>query len=183
MKGTEFMDTNNVISKWIYADASDHSHNISGTLLDAVSEYEMLNFDHNAWDECKCQSISSPYYKSRVFEKEYQCMFNDYDHPVVTKELNNDKVMLYEAWGIPKNNIEYSTEFINKTKETYLNVVGKHEVEEIGFENDINIHLFIDTNIYDGYEVNIADGMVTIILHEIKNEVPVLRDCTVGSSS
>lgn len=28
----------------------------------------------------------------------------------------------------------------------------------------------------DGYEVNVNDGMVMIILHEIKNEAPVLRD-------
>lgn len=114
------------------------------------------------------------------FQKEYMCMFNDYDRPVVTKELNNDKVMLYEAWGIPKGNITYKTEFINKTKQTYLNVVGKHEMSELGFENDINIHLLIDTDVYDGYEINIADGMVMIILHEIKNEAPVLKDCTVA---
>ena len=112
------------------------------------------------------------------FKKEYTCMFNDYDRPVVTKELNNDKVMLYEAWGIPKKNITYKTEFINKTKQTYLNVVGKNEMLELGFENDINIHLFIDTDIYDGYEVNIVDGMVIIVLHEIPNEQPMLKDCS-----
>lgn len=114
------------------------------------------------------------------FEKEYMYMFNDYDRPVITKELNNDKVMLYEACAIPKENITYKTEFINKTKQTYLNVVGKNEMSELGFDNDINIHLLIDTDIYDGYEVNIADGMVMIILHEIKNEAPVLKDCTVA---
>lgn len=112
------------------------------------------------------------------FQKEYTCMFNDYDRPVVTKELNDDKVMLYEAWGIPKENITYETEFINKTKQTYLNVVGKNEMSELGFENDINIHLLVDTDIYDGYEVNIADGMVMIILHEIPNEQPMLKDCS-----
>lgn len=114
------------------------------------------------------------------FKKEYKIMFNDYDRPVVTKELNSDKVMLYEAWGIPKENITYKTEFINKTKQMYLNVVGKNEISELGFENDINIHFLIDTDVYDGYEVNINDGMVMIILHEIKNEVPVLKDCTVA---
>lgn len=175
--------TANVISKEIYASASDHSHNISGTSLAVASEYEMQNFDHNAWDGCKCQSISSPYYKTRIFEKEHECMFNDYDIPVVTKEINNSKVVLYEACGIPKENITYKTEFVNKTKQTYLNVIGKHEMLDLGFENNINIHLFIDTSIYDGYEVNIADGMVMIVLHEIMNEVPVLKDCTVGYSS
>lgn len=112
------------------------------------------------------------------FEKEYKCMWigNDYDTPVVEKEVNNDKVMLYEAWGIPKNMVTYETEFVNKTKETYLNIKGEFKNEMIGFENDLNVHLRIDTDIYDGYEVHIEDGLVTVVLHEIKNEAPVLKD-------
>ena len=114
----------------------------------------------------------------KLFEKEYECMFyeNDYDRPVVEKEVNNDKVLLYEAWGIPKDMITYETEFINKTKQTYLNIKGEFKREIIGFENDINVHLRIDTDIYDGYEVHIEDGLVTVILHEVKNEAPVLKD-------
>lgn len=99
-----------------------------------------------------------------------------YDVPVVTKEVNNDKVMLYEAWGIPKDMITYETEFVNKTKQTYLNIKGEFKNEMIGFENDINVHLRVDTDIYDGYEVCIEDGMVTVVLHEIKNEAPAFRD-------
>lgn len=123
-------------------------------------------------------SIRSVNYDENIFEKEYKCMFyeNDYDRPVVEKELNGNKVMLYEAWGIPKSMITYSTEFVNRTKQTYLNVTGKYEMPDLGFENDINIHLLIDTNIYDGYEVHIEDGLVTVVLHEIKNEAPVLKD-------
>ena len=113
-----------------------------------------------------------------MFDNEYKCMFyeNDYDRAVVEKEVNGDKVMLYEAWGIPKSLITYSTEFVNRTKQTYLNVTGKYEDPELGFENDINIHLLIDTNIYDGYKVHVEDGLVTVVLHEIKNEAPVLKD-------
>ena len=101
---------------------------------------------------------------------------NDYDRPVVEKEVNNDKVLLYEAWGIPKDMITYETEFVNKTKQTYLNIKGEFKREIIGFENDINVHLRIDTDIYDGYDVHIEDVLVTVILHEIKNEAPVLKD-------
>ena len=101
---------------------------------------------------------------------------NDYDRPVVEKEVNNDKVLLYEAWGIPKDMITYEIEFVNKTKQTYLNINGEFKNEIIGFENNINVHLRIDTDIYDGYEVHIEDGLVTVILHEIKNEAPVLKD-------
>lgn len=122
--------------------------------------------------------IESVNYDENIFAKEYECMFyeNDYDRPVVEKELNGDKVMLYEAWGIPKDLITYSTEFVNKTKQTYLNVFGGYKDPDLGFENDLNIHLLIDTNIYDGYEVHVEDGLVTIVLHEIKNEAPVLKD-------
>lgn len=99
-----------------------------------------------------------------------------YDAPVVTKEVNNDKVMLYEAWGIPKDMITYETEFVNKTKQTYLNIKGEFKNEMIGFENDINVHLRVDTDVYDGYEVYVEDGLVTVVLHEIKNEAPVFKD-------
>lgn len=99
-----------------------------------------------------------------------------YDAPVVTKEVNNDKVMLYEAWGIPKDMITYETEFVNKTKQTYLNIKGEFKSEMIGFENDINVHLRVDTDVYDGYEVHVEDGLVTVVLHEIKNEAPVFKD-------
>lgn len=99
-----------------------------------------------------------------------------YDHPIITKELDDKMIMLYEAWGIPKENICYDTEFINKTKQTYLNVNGCAELMDLGFENDINIHILIDTDIYDGYEVNVNDGMVMVVLHEIKNESPNLKD-------
>lgn len=122
--------------------------------------------------------FESANYDKNIFEKEYECMFyeNDYNRPVVEKELNGDKVMLYEAWGIPKNMVTYETEFVNKTKQTYLNISGRYEMPELGFENDLNIHLFIDTKIYDGYEVHVEDGLVTVVLHEIKNEAPVLKD-------
>lgn len=46
----------------------------------------------------------------------------------------------------------------------------------LDFHNKINIHLFIDTDIYDGYEVHIMNGLVHVILHEIINEQPVLKD-------
>ena len=104
------------------------------------------------------------------------CEIDQYDHPVTTKELNNQQVMLYEAWGIPKENIKYETEFVNKTKQTYLNVTGHAELKDLGFENQINIHMLINTNIYEGYEVDVNDGMVMIVLHEIKNKAPALKD-------
>ena len=92
---------------------------------------------------------------------------------------SNDKSLdIYrkEVYDNNKDMITYETEFVNKTKQTYLNIKGEFKREIIGFENDINVHLRIDTDIYDGYEVHIEDGLVTVILHEIKNEAPVLKD-------
>lgn len=150
---------------------------ISGDDIVKSKNHRQLIYESSAWRGHRAtMSVIDDFY----FKKEYMCMFNDYDRPVVTKELNNDKVMLYEAWGIPKGNITYKTEFINKTKQTYLNVVGKNEMPELGFENDINIHLLIDTDVYDRYEVNINDGMVMIVLHEIKNEAPKFEECIPG---
>ena len=99
-----------------------------------------------------------------------------YDSAYITKEINNDKIMLFLAMGIPKENITYETEFINKTKQTYLNIKGEFKDEVIGFNNNINIHLRIDTDIYDGYDVFIDNGLVFVRLHEIINEAPVLKD-------
>lgn len=98
-------------------------------------------------------------------------------------EIQNDKAivftgedLVYNAIGIPKENIKYETEFVNRTKETYLNIKGEHKVEGIGFENEIDVHLLIDTDVYDKYEVDFHDGLVFVFLHEIINEKPVLED-------
>ena len=116
------------------------------------------------------------------FEKEYESMFYGelaegiYSKPIVEKELNGIKVLLYNACGIPKSEIKYSTEFINRTKEMYLNITGENKIEDVAFSNKVNVHLYIDTDEYDGYEVNIEDGLVKVTLYEIKNEEPVLID-------
>ena len=143
----------------IYATSSGYLNKSQRDVLDSLSYW--MQFKNNNYIK---------------FEKEYEGMWNDYDTPVVTKEVNNDKVNLYEAWGIPKDMITYETEFVNKTKQTYLNIKGEFKNEMIGFENDINVHLRVDTDVYDGYEVYIEDGLITVVLHEIKNEAPVVKD-------
>ena len=113
------------------------------------------------------------------FKKEYEEMWNEYDRPIIDKEVDCKRYLLYEAWGIPKSAITYETEFVNKTKDMYLNVNGKAEDGYLGFENDINIHIPINTGIYDRFEVSVDDGMVRIILYEIENEKPVLKDLSI----
>ena len=114
------------------------------------------------------------------FNKEYEEMYSEYDRPIIDKEVDGKRYLLYEAWGIPKSAITHETEFINKTKDMYLNVNGKAEDEYLDFENDINIHLPINTDVYGSFEVSVDDGMVRIVLHEIKNEKPVLKDLSIG---
>ena len=128
------------------------------------------NKHQNCIKFCNGNSIS--------FEKEYEYMFfnNEYNTAIRTIEKDNNKILVFNALGIPKENIEYKTEFINKSKESYLVIQGKVELEDLNYENGINIRIRIDTDIYDGYEVNIEDGLITVVLHEIINEAPVLKD-------
>jgi len=63
-------------------------------------------------------------------------------------------------------------EFINETKETYLNFKGEFKDTETGFDNDIDIHLRIDTLIYQKYDWTINDGILTVALKEIVNVRP-----------
>ena len=93
-----------------------------------------------------------------------------------TAQIGTYKIYIYNATGIPKKNIKYKTEFINRTKQTYLNIKGEYKAEDIGFENKINVHLFINTDVYDKYEVQFHDGLVFVVLHEIINKKPTLID-------
>ena len=110
------------------------------------------------------------------FKKEYTCMFNNHTAAFRVAQVGTDKIYIYNAIGIPKENIKYETEFVNRTKETYLNIKGEYKVEGIGFENEIDVHLLIDNDVYDKYEVDFHDGLVFVFLHEIINEKPVLED-------
>ena len=111
-----------------------------------------------------------------IFKKEYMCMFGNYTAAYRVTQVGTDKIFVYNATGIPKENIKYETEFVNRTKETYLNINGNYKNEAIGFENEINVHLLIDTDVYDKYEVEFHDGLVIVVLHEIINKKPVLED-------
>ena len=114
----------------------------------------------------------------KIFKKEYEPMFirNEYNAPIRTIEKDNNKILVFNALGIPRENIEYKTEFVNKSKESYLVVQGNVELKDINYENGINIRMKIDTDIYDGYDVYIENGLVFVRLHEIVNEAPVLKD-------
>ena len=111
-------------------------------------------------------------------ETQYGCMFigNEYNTAIRTIEKDNNKILVFNALGIPRENIEYKTEFVNKSKESYLVVQGSIELKDLNYENGINIRMKIDTDIYDGYDVYIENGLVFVILHEIVNEAPVLKD-------
>ena len=114
----------------------------------------------------------------KLFEKEYECMFisNEYNAPIRTIEKDNNKILVFNALGIPRENIEYKTEFVNKSKESYLVVHGSVELKDLNYENGINIRMKIDTDIYDGYDIYVENGLVFVRLHEIVNEAPVLKD-------
>lgn len=125
------------------------------------------------------QTVIQVYMKKdfKKIKKEYKCMFiNDCDRPLFDRDLNGKKVLLYNAWGIPKDNITYETEFINKTKQSYLKIEGEYVIDDMGIERKLNVRLPIDTEIYDGFGVTVSDGMVRVELYEIENEKPELKD-------
>ena len=111
-----------------------------------------------------------------IFKQEYDSIWygsnNRYDTPIYTIEKDCTKIMLYELIGLSEEMLKIETEFINKTKETYININGEFEDKLTGWKNNINIHQRIDTEVYSYYDCNIKDGILTIILHEIINERP-----------
>jgi hypothetical protein len=110
------------------------------------------------------------------FQKEYFAQWdNTYDTPIKTIETDNKKYLQYELIGLNASHIKVNKQFINKTKTLYVTVEGKYKDEVTGFENEINIKLDVDYKIYDKVTYKIADGILTIILHEIKNDEPVVE--------
>ena len=144
---------------------------ISADDINNSKKYKQQLYVSTAWNRHNI-------FKDDLFEKEYECMFmsSEYNTAIRTIEKDNNKILVFNALGIPRENIEYKTEFVNKSKESYLVVHGSVELKDLNYENGINIRMKIDTDIYNGYEVHIEDGLVTVILHEIKNEPPVLKD-------
>lgn len=108
--------------------------------------------------------------------------WNSHDYctntPFFTQEIDNKKIILFDAKGIPEENIKHNTEFINRTCETYLVIQGEHSF--LNYKNCINVRYPINTSIYNGYEVKVNDGLVMVILHEIENKKPVLKDYSMG---
>lgn len=101
---------------------------------------------------------------------------NQYDQPIATNEFENRKLYTYELIGLGREDIEVKTEFINKTKETFIVVTGKHEFPDLDFDNDINIRLKVDTNVYERFDWDIFNGMLVIDVYEKINEVPKFYD-------
>ena len=149
----------------LYVLSSSYSDRKHGDNLDSMLEF--IRFIQN-------REVNN----SIKFEKEYMCMWNEnnYNTPIRTTEKDNCKILVFNALGIPKERISYRTEFVNKSKELYLLVKGEVDFDEYDYKNGINIREKINTDIYDGYEITIGDGLIVIKLHEILNEKPVLVD-------
>lgn len=147
-----------------------------------VSKSDVIESESTGWQKnmvrraVRVSSIFIDDLNVKSFKKEDTCMFNNHTAAFRVAQVGTDKIYIYDAIGIPKENIKYETEFVNRTKETYLNINGDYKNEAIGFENEINVHLLIDTDVYDKYEVGFHDGLVFVFLHEIINEKPVLED-------
>jgi len=92
--------------------------------------------------------------------------------PIHTIEKENTKTMLYQAIGLNPGNTRIEEEFVNKTKDFYINIKGKYEDEFSGYSNELDMRVYIDAEIYDHYSVAFFDGIMVVKLFEIKNEKP-----------
>lgn len=108
-----------------------------------------------------------------TFAENYFCSWDcSYDHPIKIVEKDNKKILQYELIGLNAHHIKVNKQFVNKTKTLYVTVEGKYKDELTEFENEINIKLEVDYSIYNSVTWNIADGILTLILHEIINDEP-----------
>ncbi|MBE7018435.1 MAG: hypothetical protein E7413_00940 [Ruminococcaceae bacterium] len=105
----------------------------------------------------------------RDFEDDEQLAF-------YKKEIDGKCIYCFGAVGIPKENISYSTKHYSKTNEAYLKIIGEYEDQDTGFANSIDIKIPVNTNVYDGYEIDIKNGLVEVTLYEIKQPEPTLKD-------
>lgn len=104
----------------------------------------------------------------------WDCKANKYDEPFKTFEKDCKKHLLYKIPGIYE--LTYTKEFVNKTKETFLNIKGEREIPELEYKNSVDIHLKIDTDLYNSYEVHHTEGILVVTLHEIINAEPTFEE-------
>lgn len=109
--------------------------------------------------------------------REYQNVWiKQFDQPIATHEFDNRKLYTYELIGLDRENIFVRTEFINKSKDMYILVTGRKDFPDLNFENDINIRLKVDTNVYEHFKWDIFNGMLVIDLYEKINIEPAFYD-------
>lgn len=99
---------------------------------------------------------------------------NDYTTPFETIDKDNKRILLYRATGI--DTFEYEKEFVNRTKETFLNIKGECDWYDGTYKNSVNIHLAINTDVYNGYEVAWESGILVVTLYEIVNKEPEFNE-------
>jgi len=104
----------------------------------------------------------------------YLCSWDEtpYDTPIKVIEKDNKKILQYELIGLNASHIKVEKQFINKTKTLYVTVTGKYMDIVTEFENEINIKLEVDYNIYNEVDWHTQDGILTIILCDIVNDEP-----------
>ena len=98
-----------------------------------------------------------------------------YTTPSHTIEKDNKKILLYKAAGLSEASTTVEEEFINKTRDFYININGKYENDYLNWHNNVSIQIKVDTSIYSSYSVYFVDGLIIIELIEIQNEKPDIK--------
>lgn len=75
------------------------------------------------------------------------------------------KILIYNITGIAEEDINYEEEYLDKTNEIHLSIIGKTKMPWINFvKHTVNIDCFIDQNTYDDYSIAVQNGLLFIIL-------------------
>ena len=106
---------------------------------------------------------------SRAF---YDGISDGHDQPIRTEEKEEMKILLYSAPGFSPNNTTVEEEFVNRTKEFFVNIIGEMRSGCIEYSKKLNIHLKVDSCIYNKYRVRFDNGLIYIYLYEILQERP-----------
>ncbi len=95
-------------------------------------------------------------------------------YPFDAVEENCEKILIYKAAGFNKDMLYINENWHNKEKKMYIDIQGSRFFGR-DKEERIDIHIFLDTDIYGGYSIQVEDGLIIVTLYEILNTPPEIR--------
>lgn len=95
--------------------------------------------------------------------------------PIRTVVKDRELVLVYFAAGFKKEDIKYKVEFINKTQEMYLHISGEIEIKSLHYKSSMDIQHLLDINTYEGFDIDVDNGLLILTLYKKQNEAVILK--------